>query len=229
MSRDIIKQEYSFRKMVIKVYGSVRAACPQRVMACLIEKGVEFEIVHIDLDLGEHKKSEFLVRQPFGQVPAIEDGDFQLFESRAIVRYYAAKYADRGPNLIGTTLEEKALIDQWLEVEAHNFNDLVYNIVLQLIILPRMGQRGDLALVHSLEQKLEKVLNVYEERLSKSSYLAGDSFTLADLSHMPAIRYLTSEAAGMGHLIKDKKNVNAWWEKISSRPAWKKLISLADC
>lgn len=114
-------------------------------------------------------------------------------------------------------------------MEAHNFNDLVYNIVLQLIILPRMGQRGDLALVHSLEQKLEKVLNVYEERLSKSSYLAGDSFTLADLSHMPAIRYLTSEAAGMGHLIKDKKNVNAWWEKISSRPAWKKLISLADC
>lgn len=63
MSRDIIKQEYSFRKMVVKVYGSVRAACPQRVMACLIEKGVEFEIVHIDLDLGEQKKSEFLGRQ----------------------------------------------------------------------------------------------------------------------------------------------------------------------
>lgn len=49
--------------MVVKVYGSTRAACPQRVMACLLEKEVEFEIVHVDLDAGEQKKPEFLQRQ----------------------------------------------------------------------------------------------------------------------------------------------------------------------
>lgn len=147
-------------------------------------------------------------------------------ESRAIIRYYAAKYEDRGPNLLGNTLEEKALVDQWLEIEAHNFNDLVFNIVFQVLILPRIGQQGDSELVKTYEEKLEKVLDVYEQRLSKSKYLAGDSFTLADLSHLPATRYLVNEA-GLGHLVKDRKKLNAWWEDISSRPAWKKLMNLA--
>lgn len=49
--------------MVVKVYGSIRAACPQRVLACLIEKGIEFEIVHVDLDKGEQKHPEFLLLQ----------------------------------------------------------------------------------------------------------------------------------------------------------------------
>ncbi|KAF5750187.1 Glutathione S-transferase F11 [Tripterygium wilfordii] len=183
---------------VVKVYGSLVSACAQRVMVCLLEKEVEFELVHVDLDS----------------------------ESRAIMRYYATKYEDQGTNLLGKSLEERALVDQWLEVEAHNFNELIYNMVVQLVILPKMGQPGDLALAHSCEQKLEKVLDVYQERLSKSSYLAGDKFTMADLSHLPGIRYLVNEA-GMGHLVMERKNVNAWWETISNRPAWKRLMQIA--
>ncbi|KAK4278091.1 hypothetical protein QN277_015983 [Acacia crassicarpa] len=211
--------------MVLTVYGAANAACPQRVLACLIEKGIDFELIHVDLNRGEHKSPDFLLRQPFGQVPMVEDGDFRLYESRAIIRYYAAKYADRGPDLLGKTLEERAMVDQWLEVEAHNFNDLCFNLVLQLVILPKMGQPGDLSLAHACEQKLEKVMDVYEKRLSERPYLAGDNFTLADLSHLPGIRYLVEEAK-MGHLITERKNVNAWWGCISSRPAWKKLMEL---
>ncbi|KAI4299668.1 hypothetical protein L6164_033103 [Bauhinia variegata] len=211
--------------MVVKVYGPTRAACPQRVLACLLEKEVEFEVMPINLDEGEHKQPDFLLKQPFGQVPVIEDGDLRLFESRAIVRYIAAKYAEHGPDLLGATIEERAVVDQWLEVEAHNFNDLCYTLVLQLAILPKMGQPGDLALAHSCEQKLEKVFDVYEKQLSKSTYLAAEKFTLADLSHLPGIRYLIEEA-NMGHLVTERKKVTAWWEKISSRPAWKKLMEL---
>ncbi|XVE77491.1 hypothetical protein DITRI_Ditri13aG0066900 [Diplodiscus trichospermus] len=213
--------------MVVKVYGPVRAACVQRVLLCLLEKDVEFEIVHVDLDAGEHKAPDFLLRQPFGQVPAIEDGDLKLFESRAIIRYYAAKYEERGPKLLGKSLEERAVVDQWVEVEAHNFNDLVYTLVLQLVILPRMGKQGDLALAHGCEQKLEKVLDIYDQRLSNSTYLAGDTFTLADLTHLPAIRYLVNDA-GMGHLVTQREHVNAWLQTISNRSAWKKLMMLAN-
>ncbi|OVA03838.1 Glutathione S-transferase [Macleaya cordata] len=213
--------------MVVKVYGPVTAACPQRVIACLFEKDIDFEIIPVHLESGEHKKPEFLVRQPFGQVPVVEDGDFRLFESRAIIRYYAAKYPERGSNLQGNTLEERALMDQWLEVEAHNYNDLVFTLIFQLVILPRMGQSGDLYLARTSEEKLEKVLDVYEERLSKSKYLAGDAFTLADLSHLPGTRYLMNEA-GKSHLVKGRKNVNAWWEDISNRAAWKKVMKLMD-
>ncbi|TYG60689.1 hypothetical protein E1A91_D07G085400v1 [Gossypium mustelinum] len=213
--------------MVVKVYGPIKAACPQRVLACLLEKEVEFQIVHVDLEAGDHKKPDFLLRQPFGQVPAIEDGDFKLFESRAIIRYYAAKYEKQGTNLLGNSLEERAMVDQWLEVEAHNFNDLVYTLVFQLLILPRMGKQGDTALVLSCQQKLEKVLDIYEQRLSTTAYLAGDSFTLADLSHLPALRYLVDDV-GMWHMVSQRKHVNAWWETISNRAAWKKLMKLAN-
>ncbi|KAL3838748.1 hypothetical protein ACJIZ3_023339 [Penstemon smallii] len=213
---------------VVKVYGPANAACPQRVLACLIELGVEFELIPIKLEIGEQKQPEFLLRQPFGQVPAIEDGDFRLFESRAIIRYYAAKYGSKGgTNLLGNTLEEKALVDQWLEVEGHNYNSLIYILVLQLLVLPRMGQVSDMKLVREIEGKLDKVLDVYEERLSKSKYLAGEKFTLADLSHLPNTRFLMNEG-GMDHLIKKRKNVYSWWIDISSRPAWQKVMELQN-
>ncbi|BAT88128.1 hypothetical protein LR48_Vigan09g147100 [Vigna angularis] len=212
--------------MVVKVYGDVRAACPQRVMLCLLEKGVDFELVPIDLQQGQHKTPQFLLLQPFGQVPVVEDGDFRLFESRAIIRYYATKYADRGSELMGKTLEERALVEQWLEVEAHNFNNLCFTIMFQRVILPRMGKVGNLALADISEKDLVKVLDVYESRLSQSSYLAGDFFSLADLSHLPGLGHLIEEAK-LGHLVTERKNVYAWWQKISNRPAWKKLKDLA--
>lgn len=50
-------------KMVVKVYGPITAGCPQRVLACLLEKEVEFEIIHVDIAKGEQKHPEFLLRQ----------------------------------------------------------------------------------------------------------------------------------------------------------------------
>ncbi|XP_073284577.1 glutathione S-transferase F12 [Primulina huaijiensis] len=210
--------------MVVKVYGPANAACPQRVLACLFELGLQFELVPIDLESGEQKKPEFRLRQPFGQVPAIEDGDLKLFESRAIIRYYAAKH--EGIGLVGSTLEERALVEQWMEVESHNYNPLIYAMVLELIVSPRMGRVADTELVRDREGKLGEVLDVYEERLSKTKYLAGDRFTLADLTHLPSTRFLMNE--GFEHLIKDRKNVYNWWIDISGRPAWKKVMLLQN-
>nr|GMD70406.1 glutathione S-transferase F11 [Ipomoea batatas] len=62
-----------------------------------------------------------------------------------------------------------------------------------------MGQPSDMSVVKKCAEKLGKVLDVYEERLSKSKYLAGDFFSLADLSHIPSLRFLTNEC-GFGHL-----------------------------
>lgn len=49
--------------MVVKVYGYLQAACPQRVLLCFLEKEIEFEVIHVDLDTLEHKKPEHLLRQ----------------------------------------------------------------------------------------------------------------------------------------------------------------------
>ena len=82
------------------------------------------------------------------------------------------------------------MVDVWLEVEAHQYNPAVSAIVVQCIILPLLGGARDQAVVDENVSKLRKVLEVYEARLSASKYLAGESVSLADLSHFPFTRYL---------------------------------------
>lgn len=49
--------------MVVKIYGTGTAVCPQRVMHCMVELGVEFELVDVDLEKMEHKKPEYMAKQ----------------------------------------------------------------------------------------------------------------------------------------------------------------------
>ncbi|PPR83201.1 hypothetical protein GOBAR_AA37514 [Gossypium barbadense] len=63
------------------------------------------------------------------------------------------------------------------------------------------------------------------ERLSKNKYLAGDFFSLADLSHLPFTQYLVGQM-GREYMITSRKHVSAWWDDISSRPSWQKPDTL---
>ncbi|KAI9091091.1 hypothetical protein K1719_028361 [Acacia pycnantha] len=66
--------------------------------------------------------------KPFGQLPLVQDGDYTLYESRAIIRYYAEKYKSQGTDLLGKTIEDRGLVEQWLEVEAQHFHPPIYNL-----------------------------------------------------------------------------------------------------
>ncbi|KAH9706013.1 glutathione S-transferase F9 [Citrus sinensis] len=207
--------------MVVKVYGPAYAS-PKRVILCLVEKEIEFETVPVDLIKGEQRSPEYLKLQPFGELPVIQDGDFILY---AIMRYYAEKYRSQGTELLGKTIEERGLVEQWLEVEAHNYNPAIYELTIQLLFSSKFGRPVDEKLVKESDEKLGKTLDVYEERLSKSKYLAGDFFSLADLSHIPFTHYLVGPM-GRQHMIRDRKHVSAWWDDISNRPSWKKVLEL---
>ncbi|KAI3682753.1 hypothetical protein L1987_82973 [Smallanthus sonchifolius] len=65
--------------MAIKLYGAAGSTTTLRVQACLAEKDLHYEFVSINMSDKEHKTPEFLSRNPFGQVPAFEDGDLKLF------------------------------------------------------------------------------------------------------------------------------------------------------
>ncbi|GAU12303.1 hypothetical protein TSUD_252530 [Trifolium subterraneum] len=211
--------------MVVKVYGP-HCASAKRVLVCLIEKGIEFEVVPINVLEGEHKNPEYLKLQPFGTIPVIQDGDYTLYESRAIMRYYAEKYRSQGIELLGNTIEEKGLMEQWLEVEANNFHPSAYNLTVHVLFPSLLADNTpNPKIIEESEATLVKVLNIYEERLSKSKYLAGDFFSLADISHLPFTDYIV-KYMGKDYLIKDRKHVSAWWDDISSRPSWKKVLEL---
>ncbi|KAJ0597792.1 putative glutathione transferase [Helianthus annuus] len=65
--------------MGIKVYGSIVSTATLRVLICLAEKDLEFELINVDMASGEHKRPHILTRNPFGQIPAFEDDDIKLF------------------------------------------------------------------------------------------------------------------------------------------------------
>ncbi|KAL5561504.1 hypothetical protein UlMin_031251 [Ulmus minor] len=196
---------------VIRVHGKSGSSSTTRVVACLYEKDLDFEFVPVDMVAGDRKKEPFISMNPFGQVPAFEDGDLKLFDSRAITQYIAQEYSDRGTQLIYQETKQKSIILMWKEVEAHQFNPAASKLTWELIIKPMLGMATDQTVVEENEAKLGKVLDVYEERLSKSKYLAGECFTLADLHHLPGVQYL------QGTLV------NAWAANITARPAWSKV------
>lgn len=113
------------------------------------------------------------------------------------------------------------MVGVWLEVESQNFNPPISAIIYQIRIRPMFGGAADEKVVEANEEKLAKVLEVYEERLSKCKYLAGDFYSLADLNHIPYTFYLMKTPKA--HLIHSRPHVKAWWESLSSRPAFKKV------
>jgi len=146
-------------------------------------------------------------------------------ESRAIARYVSDKYEGQGTPLFGKTEKERALVNQWLEVESQNYNPVVSTIAYQLVFGPRRGLKPDEKVVEQQLVKLEKILDIYEEHLAKNEYLAGNFFSLADISHIP-YTYLLLHQAKRGEGITSRKHVKAWWDNISSRPSWKQLLEL---
>ncbi|MQL80016.1 hypothetical protein Taro_012448 [Colocasia esculenta] len=196
---------------VVKLHGLPMSTNTARVIAVLNEKGVDFELVPVDLS-------------PFGQVPVLEDGDLKLFESRAISKYLAEKHSDAGADLLlrrgGRSLAESATVELWVEVESKHFDPAISPLLYEAVVKPVLGQATDEAVVEAKAAELEKVLDVYEERLGKAKYLAGDHYTLADLHHQPYLFYLMKTAKA--ELVESRPRVLAWWNDISARAPWLK-------
>ncbi|XP_059295245.1 glutathione S-transferase PARB isoform X3 [Lycium ferocissimum] len=206
--------------MAIKVHGNPISNATMRVVACLIEKDLDFEFVFVDLVTGEHKKHPFLSLNPFGQVPAFEDGDLKLFESRAITQYITHVYASNGNQLILQDPKKMAIMSLWMEVEGQRFEPPTLKLVWELCIKPMTGMNTDDAIVKESEEQLSKVLDIYETRLAESKYLGGDSFTLVELHHLPNIYFLMSTKVKA--LFDSRPHVSAWCADILARPAWVK-------
>uniref|UniRef100_A0A803NQJ6 glutathione transferase n=1 Tax=Cannabis sativa TaxID=3483 RepID=A0A803NQJ6_CANSA len=160
--------------------------------------------------------------QPFGQVPVLEDGDLTLFESRAINEYLAEKFKDSGHDLLRSeNLNESAIVKVWREVESHQYDPLISSIVFQHFVAPLQGKEPDQKIIDENLDKLGKVLDIYEAKLSETKYLAGDFYTLPDLHHLPYTFYFMKTP--WASLINDRAHVKAWWDDISSRPAFEKV------
>ncbi|KAF3495553.1 hypothetical protein DY000_02051778 [Brassica cretica] len=138
----------------IKVFGHPASTATRRVLIALQEKDLDFELVHVELKDGEHKKQPFLSRNPFGKVPAFEDGDFKLFESRAITQYIAHEYADKGNQLLSPGSKNMAILAMGMEIEAHEFDSVASKLGWEQIFENFFGLTTDPAVVKEEEARL---------------------------------------------------------------------------
>jgi len=204
--------------MVLTLHGSPMSTCVRRVAVVLKEKEIPFTFVLVDMQKGEHKSPEYLAKQPFGQIPYIDDDGFVLYESRAIARYLVAKYPSKGPALVPTELKANALFEQAASIEQSNFDPSASGIVAEKIFKKMFhGLDADEPKVAALTTTLGAKLDAYETILSKQKYLAGDEITLADLYHLS----YGSMVKGLNpELFSSRPHVSKWFESLQARPSW---------
>ncbi|KAF9453358.1 glutathione S-transferase [Macrolepiota fuliginosa MF-IS2] len=208
--------------MVLKVYGYAKSTAVKPVIAVLYEKKIPFELISVDLMKGENKTPEYLAKQPFGQIPVIDDNGFILYESRAIARYLEENYPNHGTKLLPSDPKKRALVDQAASVEAFSFDYHATPIVIEVIYKPNFyGQPTDPKKVAESKASLDSKLDVYEQILSKQKYIAGDEFTLADLFHLTIGTRLIE---GGINFIEGRPNITRWWNDIYNRESWQKVL-----
>ena len=182
----------------------------KKISIMLEEIGYEYKVINIDLNKGDQFKPEFKKISPFSKIPVIidQDNNKNIFESGAILMYLAeqsGKFYDT---------KDRLEINQWLMAQMgyvgpmlgqhHQFHH--YN--------PGKSQFGE-------ERYFKISKRIYEEldeRLSKSRFLAGENYTIADIGTFPWIARHEWHDIG----LKNYKNLTRWYVEISEREAVKK-------
>lgn len=189
----------------IKLYRHPLSGHSHRAELMLSLLGLPTELVFVDLMKGEHKTPEFLALNSLGQVPVIDDNGTVLADSNAILVYLATQYGN-GQWLPSDPVMQ-ARVQRWLSVAAGQINS--GPATARLITVFGAGYDADEAIKRSHD-----VLQVIEEQLSQSEFLAGESPTIADVA---AYTYVAHAPEGNVSLA-DYPHVRAWLASIEALP-----------
>ncbi|KAK3038902.1 hypothetical protein RJ639_028624 [Escallonia herrerae] len=152
-------------------------------------------------------------------------------------RIILKKYPNQGNKVLnGRNPSEIASIDKWVKIEEVTFDPFTTHLIDLQRLLPMrkadgfqrsisIGRKEEKEMLTQAEEELGRLLDNYEKQLKKSPYLAGDVFTLADLYHLPNTQYLMS-VPSQAKLFTSRENVRKWWDAISSRASWKKVLEM---
>jgi glutathione S-transferase len=179
------------------VHGVPGSPYVRSALLGLEEKGAAYRLAA--MGASEGRSPEHLARHPFGRIPVIDHGDFQLYETDAILRYVNAALPGRA--LRPSDVRAAARCDQICGiVDWYLFPQATVTIAWQRLIVPMMGGKTDEAIVAAAVPGARKVFAVLDGLLGKQTYLAGEAVSIADLMAAPQIDYLAETPEGASFL-----------------------------
>jgi glutathione S-transferase len=198
---------------MITVFGEGRGF---RVVWLLEEMGLAYRLRSVDLLAGVEDDREFLAINPAGFIPAIQDGDATMVESIAIMEYLIARY---GPTPLAPAPHDPAFpaYQQFLHPGEAGLAASLYFVVVSRNLAPEAERQNWGA---------RKALEVFESRrklvarqLARSPYLAGETFTAADIS----VTYALEFGQRTGTVILDEAE-QAYVARTSGRDAYRRAM-----
>jgi glutathione S-transferase len=154
---------------------------------------------------------------PFGKVPVMRHGDVELCESKAI-----ATYIDRvfdGPKVIPDDPARAAMVEQWVSLGNVEFDKLIIRQYVVPYVFPKEAGKPDMTAIKAAAEKMKGQVDVLDKAVAKTGYLAGDSFTLADINILPMLFYANRFEEGKA-MFGAAKNLSAYMERHFARPSF---------
>jgi len=185
----------------------------RRVWLTLLEKGITFEPILMNLD-GDQLQADFLTVNPFHHIPVIVDDGLRIVESLAILDYLEAKYPQ--PAMLPREPQALAKVRMVQNITANELFPRIVTLIYESENSPQFSK----AIQH-----IDTVLQFFTEVLGNSPYFGSNDLTLADIVAGTAVLYLPS----LGVDLSDYPKIHEWSERLIQRPVWQKTkISAAD-
>ncbi|MGE0737219.1 MAG: glutathione S-transferase family protein [Alphaproteobacteria bacterium] len=200
-------------------YGFPASTYVRTALLTAEEKGVAYKLEQRDL-----AAEAFRAHQPFNKIPAMQHGDFALYETGAIARYIDAAFP--GPALQPADIKARARMDQWVSVASdYLYQVMIREIVIQRVLVPMRGGKTDEAMVAAAVPKATYQMGVLENTLKQSPYFAGGAPSLADYFVLPIYNYLRAMPEGPT-VTKGCAAAEDWHARMSARASAKKVLAM---
>ena len=193
---------------VIKLYRHALSGHAHRVELFLSLLGLETKLVDVDLKSGAHKQPEFLAKNSFGQVPAIEDEEITLADSNAILVYLASKY-DATNQWLPTDALQAAQVQRFLSVAAGKIASGPATARLINVFGAPLDKASAIATSHSLLAQLET-------HLAGKDWLVGQLPTIADIANYTYIKHAPEGDVSLA----EYQNIQVWLTRIEALPGF---------
>ncbi|MEM8637929.1 MAG: glutathione S-transferase family protein [Cyanobacteria bacterium P01_G01_bin.54] len=191
-----------------QLYYSRLSNNSRRVWIALLEKGLDFDLVPVQLS-GEQFKPEFLALNPFHHIPVLVDEGFRVLESVAIMDYLEAKYP--APSLLPQSPQDLAKVRMIQMVQLNELMPATLPLLRHMVGIP-----VDPPVLAATQQQVQTVLAFYAAQLGEDYFVSGQ-FTVADIMAGIAVSVLTMFLTVS---IADFPELQAWLERVQARASF---------